>query len=488
MASIPKVKVTFDADLDGLKKGTSEAEKSVSTFGDKVSKFGKVAATAFATAAAAAVAYAGKLAIDGVKSAIADEAAQTKLANTLRNVTGATNSQIAATESYITKTQLAYGVTDTQLRPSLERLTRATQDVEQAQRLQQLALDISAGSGKSLESVSNALGKAYEGNTTALSKLGVGLSAAQLKTFTFDEITKKLADTFENQASAKADTFQGKLARLQQAFDEGKETVGVFILNAITPLVTLIVEKVVPAIQAFADKIGTTLGGATKGYADYVQNTLIPVLKGIWAFISDYLVPILANVLVPVWNALLAGVQKVTSAFKDNEDELTPLYNLFRSVANFIRDYVAPAFGSVLSAAINVISSAFSGLVTGIGRVVSIFDTVIGKIKDFINLVKSNPIVSGISGLLDNVFGGFRAAGGSVVGGSSYIVGERGPELFTPNASGMIIPNSALGSGNGTVINLTVNGAIDPEGVARSIINVLNNSSYRGTLGAGALV
>jgi hypothetical protein len=51
----------------------------------------------------------------------------------------------------------------------------------------------------------------------------------------------------------------------------------------------------------------------------------------------------------------------------------------------------------------------------------------------------------------------------------------------------MIIPNNQLGGGGGS-INITVNGALDPEGVARQIITILNNSSYRGTLGAGALV
>ena len=45
---------------------------------------------------------------------------------------------------------------------------------------------------------------------------------------------------------------------------------------------------------------------------------------------------------------------------------------------------------------------------------------------------------------------------------------------------------SNLGSGSANYI--TVNGAIDPEGTARTIINVLNNSQSRGTLGAGALV
>ena len=56
-------------------------------------------------------------------------------------------------------------------------------------------------------------------------------------------------------------------------------------------------------------------------------------------------------------------------------------------------------------------------------------------------------------------FGGFAADGGQIQGGKSYIVGERGPELFTPGASGFVTPNHALGMGGGVQvgsINITV--------------------------------
>jgi phage-related minor tail protein len=72
------------------------------------------------------------------------------------------------------------------------------------------------------------------------------------------------------------------------------------------------------------------------------------------------------------------------------------------------------------------------------------------------------------------------------MGGTSYLVGERGAEIFTPSSSGFITPNNRLGGG--TTINVNVSGAIDSEGTARTIIDVLNNSFYRGTSGAGALV
>lgn len=488
MAGIPKVKITFDADFDELKKGVKGAENEVSGFSDKIGKFGKVAAAAFAAASVAAVAYAGKLAIDGVKSAIADEAAQKKLQLTLQNVTGATDAQVKATEQYITKTQLAFGVTDTDLRPSLERLARATGDVDKATKLQTLALDISAGSGKSLEAVTNALAKAQEGNTASLGKLGVGLSAAQLKTLSMDEITKKLADTFENQASAKADTFQGKMARLSQAFDEGKETVGGFILDAITPLVSGFVDKVIPALSKMSESLGKDLAQPLNSVKSILTDFVIPAFKALYSYLFDYVVPFLANVFGPALSGLSNAWNNIKDAVNANSDDLAPLFTLFKSVATFVRDNLAPAIGTILKVAFEVLGTAIAALITGLGKVVGFFDDVIEKVKAFIALVKANPIVSGISGLIDNIFGGGKAAGGPVSGGTTYLVGERGPELFTPSASGTIIPNSRLSSGGGVgaVYNITVNGAIDPEGTARTIINILNNSTYRGTLGAGA--
>jgi hypothetical protein len=486
MAGIPKVKITFDADFDELKKGVKGAQTEVEGFSDKIGKFGKVAAAAFAAATVAAAAYAGKLLIDGVKSAIADAAAQEKLALTLKNVTGATDAQIKATENYITKTSLAFGVTDDDLRPSLERLARATGDVGQAQKLQALALDISAGSGKSLEAVTNALAKATEGNTASLGKLGVGLSAAQLKTLSMDEITKKLADTFENQASTKADTFQGKLDRLNIAFDEGKETVGSFVLDAITPMVTVFVDKVIPALSSMASSIGKDLEGPLNTVKGVITDFVVPAFKSLYTFMKDFVAPFFAAVFGPALEGLFSAFNKIKNAIASNEAELSPLFTLFKSVAGFVRDTMGPVIGTVLKVAFEVLGTAISAVITGVSRVVGFLDDMIDKVKAFIKLVKDNPVVSGISGLIDRVFGGARAMGGPVTSGTSYLVGEQGPELFTPSRSGAIIPNHSLGGGRGSVINLTVNGAIDPEGTARAIINVLNNSSYRGTLGSGA--
>lgn len=486
MAGIPKVKITFDADFDELKRGISGAQNEVQGFGDRVAKFGKMAGAAFAVAGAAAAAYAGKLLVDGVKSAIADEAAQAKLATTLQNVTGATEGQIAAIEAQILKTSLLTGKTDDELRPSFERLVRATKDSDEALKLQSVAIDVAAGSGKSLEAVTNAMAKAAEGNTGALSKLGVGLTAAQLKTMSMDEVTAALANTFGGQAAVQADTFAGKMARLKVAFDEGKETVGSFVLDAITPMITFVVDNVIPQLSILADTIGTNLKPVFESFSTYMNETLIPTFKAIWSFISEYVIPTMGAILTPIIQGLFSAFSKVSNAIKSNEEDLAPLLKLFKLVAAFVRDNLAPVIGTVLKVALESVGSLLSGLISGFSRLVGIIGDVIGQVRAFINLVANNAAVKGIANVVSSVFGGFRANGGAVSSGTPYVVGERGAELFVPKSNGMIVPNNALGGG-GTTINLTVNGAIDAEGTARTIIDVLNRSSARGTLGAGKL-
>lgn len=460
MAGIPKVKITFDADFDELKRGVKGAEQEVQSFGDKMGKFGKAAGVAFAAAGAAALAYSAVLLKQGVESAIADEKAQAKLATTLQNVTGATDAQISAVENQILQTSLLTGLTDDQLRPSFERLIRATQDSDAALKLQSVAIDVAAGSGKSLEAVTNAMARAAEGNTGALARLGVGLTATELKTMSMDEITKQLATTFGGQAAVQADTFSGKMARLQVAFDEGKETIGSFVLDAITPMINTIVNTVIPAVAGFINSVGGKEGltAAFKTYIDLIKNIFQPVLEG-FKFAFD----------------------QIKAAVLANKEEFAALFK-------FLKDFVAPLLGGVLKLAIQGIGIALGIVIGTVGRLIDGFQTlfgiiksVVGAIQSLISLVSNNSAVAGISGAISSAFGGFRANGGSVFPGKSYVVGERGAEMFVPSTSGTIIPNGAIG---GSTFNITVNGAIDAEGTARTIVDVLNRSNARGTLGA----
>ncbi len=526
MAGIPKVKITFDADFDELKKGVKGAQNEVEGFSDRIGKFGKVAAAAFAAATVAAAAYAGKLLIDGVKSAIADEAAQVKLATSLKNVTGATDAQIKAVEEQITKTSLLTGLTDDELRPSLDRLVRATKNVQQAQELQAIAIDVAAGSGKSLEAVTNAMAKAAEGNTAALGKLGVGLSSAQLKTMSMEQITASLAKTFEGQASKQADTFEGKMARLTVAFDEAKETVGSYVLDAITPLISSFVDKGIPAIQKFASGLSVTLGPAFTAIFKIIKEDLLPILTAWWKFIITDIVPAITSIVKPIFEGLAFAFNVIKKSIADNSDELAPFFGLLKSIWTFVKDNLAPLLGGAFKVALEGVGLIVAGLVTTFSKFVTFLTNAFNGIKKIVDFIKNNPITNlfsdnskGLKASVDFGDGGGVAVDTGFGGGGGTFAPSADSPTFTgaplsaysPAMQAAILKREALKAeterlrneraanaaarsaatgGLSTAERITINMGIvgDPEGAARAVVDVLNRSAARGGGGFNGLV
>jgi len=229
------------------------------------------------TAKTAAVAFGGlgiavgKFGYDSVKAAAEDQKAQLKLAKTLQNVTGATQAQTAAVEKFITAQQFATGVSDSQLRPALETLVRATGDVTKAQGLLKLGLDVSQGSGRDLESISLALAKAQGGQFTALQRLGIVIPENIKKSKDFAKVQEYLNSLFGGQAAVAAGTFQGKLEILKQRLQEAQETIGTKLIPILTNLVDYFLNNVVPAIERVANggfkqlviEIANTFSGLT---------------------------------------------------------------------------------------------------------------------------------------------------------------------------------------------------------------------------------
>ena len=308
------LKLSILADVDDLKKKLGEADNAVEGNASKISEFGKKAAAAFAVAAVAAAAYGTKLAIDGVKAAIQDEQAQLRLASALRTATGATDAQIKATEDMILKTSLATGVADEQLRPAFQRLAVSTKDTVEAQKLLNLALDISKGKGIELETVANALGRAQDGNTTALGRLGLGLSKAELSTLSFTEVQSKLSDLYGGAAAANAETFQGKIDRLKVGFDEAKESLGVALLPQVEKFITFLNSTGIPTLNAFIAGL-TGTGGMSDALTQTESNAqlfgkaiagLVGIISGFITFLREAIgfLTILANQLIAVANVV----------------------------------------------------------------------------------------------------------------------------------------------------------------------------------------
>ena len=539
MAGIPKIKITFDADFDELKKGVKGAQNEVEGFGSKMGGFAKKAGKAFAVAGAAAAAYAGVLLVDGVKSAIEDEAAQAKLATTLKNVTNATDKQIKAVEDYITQTALANGITDDQLRPSLDRLIRSTKDATKAQELQSLALDIAAGTGKDLKTVSEALGKAYDGNLGALKKLGVGIDDSIIKSKNFDAAAAALSKTFEGQASKQAETFQGKMARLTVAFDEAKETVGSYVLDALTPLVSGFVDKGIPAIQDFAKNLGQTLGPAFGQIFKVIRDDLLPILTTWWKFLYNEVIPAIGKVVGPILEGLKSAFDKIKKAISDNSVELQPFYGFLKQVWTFIDKYLAPILGGVFKTALEGIGTIAAGLVTTFSKLVGFLTNTYNAVKKIIDFLKNNPVTKFFTGAsFDNAsfvganesqglfFGGEDGSGGRIDGGG-FQTGTP-TSIFAPTPDSPTFTGAPLGAyspamqaailrreelkaeterlrkaredaaaarleatgGQSTADRITVNFGVvgDPEAAARALVDVLNRSAARGGGGFNGLV
>jgi len=527
MAGIPKIKITFDADFDELKKGVKGAQNEVEGFGSKMGGFAKKAGAAFAAAGAAAAAYAGVLLVDGVKSAIEDEAAQAKLATTLENVTGATKDQIAAVEDYITQTALANGITDDVLRPSLDRLVRSTKDVQKAQELQTLALDIAAGTGKDLKTVSEALGKAYDGNLGALKKLGVGIDESIIKSKNFDAAAAALATTFEGQASKQAETFQGKMARLTVAFDEAKETVGSYVLDALTPLLSGFVDKGIPAIQNFAAGLSTTLGPAFTSIFTVVRDDLLPIIKAVFNFLANEFIPALGAIFGPALQGLANAFNTIKKAVSDNSDELAPLLALFKAIWTFTKDNLAPILGGAFKVALEGIGLIIGGLVTAFSKFVGFLTSTYNGVKKIIDFIKNNPITDFFGGGKDKSLKAsvdFGTGGTGVTVDTSFGTGGGyNPSADSPTFTGAPLSayspamqaailrreelkaeterlrneraaaaaaRSSATGGLSTAERITINMGIvgDPEGAARAVVEVLNNSAARGGGGFNGLV
>ena len=531
------LKLSILADIDNLKKNLNSGSNEVEGFGSKLGGFAKKAGAAFAVAGAAAAAYAGKLLVDGVKSAIADEAAQAALARTLKNVTGATNAQIKAVEEQITKTSLLTGKTDDELRPSFDRLLRATKDISAAQKLQSLALDVSASGTISLQAATNALAKAQEGNFTALGKLGAGIDASIIKSKDFDAATAALAKTFAGQAATQADTFAGKMLRLNVAFDEAKETVGSYVLDAITPLVSNIVNKGIPALSDFASNLGKSLGPAFGQIVKVVRDDLLPILVTWWKFLYNEVIPAIGSVVGPILEGLKSAFDKIKKAITDNSKELQPFYDALAKVWDFIKKYLAPLLGGQFKTALEAIGTIVSGLVTGFSKLVGFISNTVTKIKEFVNFIKDNPVTrfffggsnaSGASFVTGGggesqglVFGGEDGSGGSLGGGGGIFSTNGDPRTFTgapleaysPGMQAAIlrknelvaetarlrearaaaaVARSAATGGLSTseriVINVNAASVIDEEGFSRAVTDALNNSTFRGTNGANNLV
>ena len=478
--------------------------KEADTASDKFKRMGKVAATSFVAVAGAAVAFATSAA----KAAVEDQKSQKMLAASIKNTAKATDAQVKSTEDFITKMQLTYGIADDKLRPAFSTLTRATGDLTESQNLMQVAMDVSAGTGKDLSAVSLALAKAHNGNIGALTRLGVPLDKAIIKNKDFKGALDVLTKTFNGSAKEGAKTFAGKMDIVQQKLGEAKEQIGYALMPVLTTMATYLTDTIVPNVQAFVDgltgvKDGSdgahssikNLGEKTRDFFKFLgdnKDLLSDMAKVIGAiFIGAKAYQAVAAMtgalaLLRTAFAVTTGVAAVTAgaeaaatggmslvaalpaiaaiatsfgvlgllaSFSGNSGKPTQTQrNMGHAYATIGAQRARERAGSLGGA------GAYSGPMTATNR--SNEYVFYGATYTWDSKKKTWLNPAGIAVAAPPGAPTHHASGGAISRGTQIMVGESGPELFTPTSGGTITPNNRLGGIGGTTVHIHVAGSV----------------------------
>jgi hypothetical protein len=517
MAQSRTLKLSILADVDNLNQQLKKANGDVETSSGKLANFGKVAAAAFAAAAVAAGAFAIKVGIDAVKAA-------SDLSETVSKVGvlfGDTSKQI---EKFADGAAASLGQTKQQALDAAatfatfgkaaglsgETLASFSTDFVS------LASDLASFNNTSPEQAINAIGSALRGEAEPLRAYGVLLDDASLRqkalelgliSTTKNALTpqqKVLAAQkliFEQTTSAQGDfarTSDGlanKTRILTATLENAKATIGEALLPIVLKLATFIGDNVLPIVERFSESFSDPTSG--------LNQSLVKVADTV------------KKVFIPIWNGLVSAFNSVKGAVKDNLEG-------FIQLGAYITTFLAPIISNVLGAALNVAGKIASGVITVVGQVVKAINAVIGTAIDGINLLikaynaipflgniptitkpslsapsipsasmpsisTSVPTISASSSTASSTSKG----GSSTSGGGSSTSGVSSAIKSVAAASAGISQSFDVGSfrmaeERGNTYNINVTGALDKEGVARQIVEIINDSGARGTGGVGA--
>jgi hypothetical protein len=399
----------------GIDKAVKEF-KNLETNGEKA----QFAIKKAAVPAGIAIAALATGLIDCAKAAIEDQAAANLLAIALGKSTTATDDAIKANGDFIDSLMLSTNVADDELRPAMARLSRSTGDVTKAQDLLALAVDISKGSGKSLETVTAALAKGYDGNTNALGKLGLGLDQGLIKSKDFGAIQEKLTENFGGFGKAAGETTEGQLARFTTGIAELKEGIGAALLP--------VLDAVLPLINKFAKwaqdnpEFFVIMGAALAGIA-----TAIVAIN-----IAMSINPITA---IAIGIGLVAAAAVI--AYKKFETFRDIVDGLFGAIRWWISNVTIPLFQGLLGAATFVFNA-----------IAAVWNNTVGKLA--FTIPSWVPLLGGKSFAMPKIGGGGGSSGGLT---SARAFEESQKEIMAANPDVFSAPPSIAAAAPGKVQN-----------------------------------
>jgi hypothetical protein len=294
-----------------------------------------------------------------------------------------------------------------------------------------------------------------------------------------------------------SDGLANKTRILTAQLENAKTTIGTALLPVVLELATLFSDKVIPIVQKVADAFSSKPEG--------VGGTLTNLANSVKGFVQ------------PIFEGLRSAFDKIKATVIENKDEFQAFFDVVKAAAPIIGNVIGAAFnvaGTIASTVLNLISNV-------LGALRGILNTAIDGINAVIrgiNLIKPGPDIASIGKI--GASAGSSSTGGISVPAASLPSGFKPAATPTATATApltsAVVPtpvatvaasaakaaaaaatNTAVSSNfnpgrfrigeerdSGTTINLTVTGAFDKEGTARTIIDTLNDSYYRGTGGA----
>lgn len=327
-------------------------------------------------------------------------------------------------------------------------------------------LDMSVALGQDVSGSATQLGKALQDpilGVTALRRVGVNFSEAQQEMIrglvesgqllTAQKfILKELATEFGGSATAQAQTFGGQITQLKELVGDLGEEIGASLIPVIQDLVVqlrpiiegliqwmaqnpeltkqiILASLALTGLVAVVGTLGLLIPIVTAGFTALAGpvGIIIAIIIGLTVAVTN--VVNIVRILQTDWQNVLEGMKLIA------QEKIQPIIDLFNKLKDLI-DNVISGIGRAASAASSKLSNA----------------------------------VSSISGR--------RASGGPVGGGSSYLVGEQGPEIFRPKVAGDIIPNGRSG-GMSLIINITGNTLLDEfagEKIAAQIMRAVKSN------------
>jgi len=317
---------------------------------------------------------------------------------------------------------------------------------------------------------------------------GIGLAVSDVITPAFRVFTSFIQDNLPTIKEITVGAFQAII------------DFGGMVANVLGVLYNWFKEFILPVMQDFSNFIMENMP-AIQAVTQQALSVIVEWATIVWTFFKEHLVPIIME----IWNvakAVFPSVKELAvSAFElikvvaeaawvVFKDFLVPVFNEIGKVANVVFPVIAKVVGDAFKTVIDISNS----LIKVVTAVIETISKALKAVKEFVGASKGTgggglskseskgfySTKGGVTSYTDRSTGktspaklsGARANGGPVTSGQSFLVGERGPEIFTPNSSGMITAN---GKGGGSTNNITINiMSNDPDSIFDELVRRLN--------------